>query len=70
MTPARLRIVESPEQELARLFEREREIIAGLAAVREAIDAARVRYGVKHQLLAKPRVELLRTRLMKNGGAA
>ena len=34
MTPARLRIVESPEQELARLFEREREIIAGLAAVR------------------------------------
>lgn len=58
----RFRVVASPEEEFAVLFAREATLLREIADVRAAIDGARARYAEKHDLLANPRTDLLRTR--------
>jgi hypothetical protein len=61
----RFRIVSpdaDPETELTFLFAQEAQLARQMADVRADIDAARRRFGETENLLALPRVELLRTR--------
>jgi hypothetical protein len=54
--------VRSPEDMLGFLFAREHQLQRELAEVRRQLAIHRERFAAKHDLMALPRVELLRTR--------
>lgn len=55
-------VAPDPETELAALFTREACLKRQLAEVQRALEGARERFGAAAGLLARPRLELLRTR--------
>jgi hypothetical protein len=63
MTAPALRIVETPEDELRRLFDAEDAMIAELAEIRQAQNDARKRYADKHGLLVRPSMATIRKAL-------
>lgn len=55
-------VVDTPEAQLADLFAAEAELAATSAQLRRQLDHARRRYAEAHDLMALPRMELLRTK--------